>query len=72
MSALVDSVMLYGVEIWGCTRDLEATEQVQMYASCMFFGVGTLHPKVSLMMELESLPVVWEPRVRCVQFGIRY
>ena len=32
------------------------------------FGVGTLHPKVSLMMEMESLPVVWEARVRCVQF----
>ena len=72
MSALVDSMMLYGVEIWGwgCTRGLEAIEQVQMHAFRMFFGVGTLHPKVSLMMELEFLPVVctWEPRVRCVQF----
>ena len=60
MSALADSVMLYGVEIWGCTRDLETIEQV--------LGVGTLHPKVSLMMEVESLPVVWEARVRGVQF----
>ena len=68
MSALVDSVMLYGVEIWKCTRGLEAIEQVQMRAFRMFFGVGTLHPKVSLMMELESLPVVWEARVRCIQF----
>ena len=68
MSALVDSVMLYEVEIWGCTRGLEAIEQVQMRAFRMFFGVGTLHPKVSLMMELESLPVVWEARVRCVKF----
>ena len=65
---MVDSVMLYGVEIWGCTRGLEAIEQVQMRAFHMFFGVGTLHPKVSLLMELESLPVVWEARVRCVQF----
>ena len=54
MSALVDSVMLYGVEIWGCTRGLEAIEQVQMRAFLMFFGVGILHPKV----ELESLPVL--------------
>ena len=68
MTALVDSVMLYGVEIWGCTRGLEAIEQVQMRAFRMFFGVGTLYPKVSLMMELESLPVVWEAKVRCVQF----
>ncbi len=34
----------------------------------MFFGVGTLHPKASMMMEMEFLPVVWEARVRCVQF----
>ena len=33
----------------------------------MFIGVGSLHPKASLMMEMESLPVVWEARVRCVQ-----
>ena len=68
MSALVDSTMLYGVEIWGCMRNLESIEQVQLRAFRMFFGVGTLHPKASLMMEMESLPVVWEARVRCVQF----
>ena len=34
----------------------------------VFFGVGTFHPKASLMMEIESLPVVWEARVRCAQF----
>ena len=34
----------------------------------MFFGVGMLHPRASLTMEMESLPVVWEARVRCVQF----
>ena len=68
MSALVDSTMLYGVEIWGCTRSLEAIEQVQLRAFRTFFGVGTLHPKASLMMEMESSPVVWEARVRCVQF----
>ena len=68
MSALVDSTMLYGVEIWGCMRSLEAIEQVQLRAFRMFFGVGTLHPKASLMMEMKSLPVVWEARVRCVQF----
>ena len=36
MSALVDSVMLYGVEIWGCTRGLEAIEQVQMRAHVLW------------------------------------
>ena len=59
MSALVDSVMLYGAEIWGCSRWLEALERVQLHAFRMFFGVGTLHPKVSLMVEMECLPVVY-------------
>ena len=68
MSALVDLTMLYGVEIWGCMRNLETIEQVQLWAFRMFFGVGMLHSKASLMMEMESLPVVWEAKVRCVQF----
>ena len=68
MSALVDSTMLYGIEICGCMRSLETIEQVQLRAFRMFFGVNTSHPKASLMMEIESMPVVWETRVRCVQF----
>ena len=32
MSSLVESTMLYGAEIWGCNRDLEKIEQVQMRA----------------------------------------
>ena len=68
MSALVDSRMLYGVEIWGCIRSLEAIEQVKLHAFRMFFGVGTLHPKASLTMEMKSLPVMWEEGVRCIPF----
>ena len=49
-------------------RSLKPIEQVQLRAFCMLFGVGTLHLKASLMMEMESLPVVWEARVSCVQF----
>ena len=49
-------------------RNLESIERVQLLAFRMFFGVGTLHSKASLMMEMESPPVVWEARVRCVQF----
>ena len=33
MSSLVESTMLYGAEIWGCNRDLEKIEQVQMRAN---------------------------------------
>ena len=68
MSTQIDSNMQYGVEIGGCMRSLETIEQVQLHAFCMIFGMGTLHPKASLMMEMESLPVVWETRVTCVQF----
>ena len=45
MSALVESTMLYDVEIWDCMRSQEAIEQVQLRAFCMFFGVGSLHWK---------------------------
>ena len=51
MSSLVESTMLYGAEIWGCNRDLEKIEQVQMRVLRLFFGIGTLHPKVSLLGE---------------------
>ena len=71
MSALVDLTMLYGDEIWGCMRNLESIEQIQQWAFRMFFGVGTLHLKASLMMEMESLSVVWEARVRCMQFWFK-
>ena len=68
MSALVDLAVLYGVEIWGWMRSLEEIEQVQLRAFRMFFGVGMLDPKTSLMMEMEFLPVGREARVWCVQF----
>ena len=57
--------MLYGVEICG----LEAIEQVQMCAFCMFFGVGTLHPKVSLCddeVEISTCSVRGKSEVRAV------
>ena len=54
MASLVELTMLYGSEIWGCNRDLEKIEQVQMRALRLFFGVGTLHPKVSLLADFPS------------------
>ena len=62
---------MYGVEIWGCSRHLEPIEQVQLRALRMFFGVGTLHPKASLLREVEALPVVWEAKMRCVKFWLK-
>ena len=68
MASLVESTMLYGSEIWGCNRDLEKIEQVQMRALRLFFGVRTLHLKVSLLAEMGDLLVKWLARMRCVLF----
>ena len=39
-------------------KPIEPIEQMKLPAYRTFFGVGTLHPKVSLMMEMRELPVV--------------
>ena len=70
MSALGDSTMLYGVEIWGCMRSIETIEQVYIYSwvlSVCSLGCA----KASLMMEMESLPVVWEERVQVCAVLVR-
>ena len=59
MTSLVESTMLYDTEIWGCNRNLEGVEQTQLRALRMFFEVGTLHPRVSLLAEMGVLPVRW-------------
>ena len=56
--SIVESNMMYGVEIWGCSRHLEPIEQVQLWALRMFFGVGTLHPKASLLQEVRLCPLL--------------
>ena len=63
--------MLYGAEIWGCNRNLEGVEQTQLRDLRMFFGVGTLHPKVSLLAEMGDLPVRWQAKLQCVLFWVR-
>ena len=63
MESLVKSSRLYGAEVWGCCRNLQSFEQVQLRAFRMFFEVGILHPKASLLWEMKSLPVVWEAKM---------
>ena len=63
--------MMYGVEVWGCSSHLEPIERVQLCALCQFFGVGILHPKVSLLFEMRALPAVWEVKMRCVRFWLK-
>ena len=37
----------------------------------MFFGVGILHPKTSLWVEMEMMPLVWKAMMWCVQFWLK-
>ena len=71
MTSLVESTMLYGAEIWGCNRNMEGVEQTQLRALRMFFGVGTLHPKASLLAEMGELPVRWRAKLQCMLFWVR-
>ena len=66
MQSLVDSVLLYGAEIWGCHQKLDGLNQLQLRALRILFGVGVHHPKVSPMIEADTFPVVWLARMRCV------
>ena len=56
--ALVESVLLYGAEVWGCGRQALLVEQVQLRAARIFPGVGRLHPKVALQFEMRMMPVL--------------
>ena len=67
---LVGSVLLYGVEVWGCGRQLKPIEEVQMRAVRIFMGVGRLHPLASLQFEMNMLPVKWEAMKRSIEFWV--
>jgi len=43
-------------------------EQVQLRAIRIFLGVGRLHPKVSLLVEMEVLPLEWVAKLKFVEF----
>ena len=71
MEALVDSVLLYGAEVWGCCRQLQEVEQVQLRGYRVFLGVNCLHPKTSLQMEMDMLPLEWAAKKRSMAFWFR-
>ena len=48
LEMLVGSVLLYGVEVRGCERQLEPIANVQMRAVRIFMGGRRLHPLASL------------------------
>ena len=48
LERLVEPVLLYGAEVWGCEGLIGPDEKVQMRASRILLGVGRLHPTASL------------------------
>ena len=68
LEMLVGSVLLYGVEVWGCGRHLKPIEEVQMRAVRIYMAVGRLHPLASLQFEMNMLPVKWEALNRSIEF----
>ena len=71
MEALVESVLMYGAEVWGSCRQLECIEQVQLRGYRIFLGVGRLHPKTSLHIEMGMLSLRWEAKRRTIEFWHR-
>ena len=71
LEMLVDSVLLYGAEVWGSCGQLAPIEKIQLRAARIFLGVGRLHPKVSLLFELNTLPLKWEGMKRCIKFWVK-
>ena len=69
--SMVQSVLLYGAEAWGCLRCLEPLEQVQLRAFRTYFAVPRSHSRTSLLAEMEVLSVGWEAKIRCIGFWHR-
>ena len=68
LDCMVQSVLLYEAEVWGCLRRLEPLEQVQLRSFQSYFGVPRSHPRTSLFVEMVVLSVGWEARIRCILF----
>ena len=70
LEMLVGLVLLYGVEVWGCGRQLRPIEEVQMRAMRIFMRVGRLHSLASLQFEMNMLPVKWEAMKMSIELWV--
>ena len=68
LQSLVESVLMYGVEVWGRHHKLEGLSQIQLRALSVIFGARLHYPKASLLMEADAVPVAWLARVRCAAY----
>ena len=57
LQSLAESVFMYGAEVWGCHHKLEGLSRIQLRAMRIIFGVGLHHPKGSLLMEADAVPI---------------
>ena len=65
---LVDVVLLYGAEVWSSCGQLAPIEKIHLRVARIVLVVGRLHPKVSLLFELNTLSLKWEGMKRCIEF----
>ena len=70
LEMLIDSVLLYGAEVWGSCGQLALIEKIQPRAARIFLGVGRMDPKVPLLFELNTLPPKWEGMKRYIGFWV--
>ena len=56
--------------MWGSCGQLAPIE-IQLRAARIFLGVGGLHRKLSLLFELNTLPLKWTGMKRCIEFWVK-
>ena len=71
MESLVESVLLYGAEVWSGGAQLRQVENVQMRVARIFLGVGRLHLLVSLQFEMNMPPMKWVAMKRSNEFWVQ-
>ena len=57
--------------MWGGCGQLTPIEKIQLRAARIFLRVGGLHPKVSLLFELNTLPPPYTGMKRCIEFWVK-
>ena len=67
MGSLVESTLMYGAEIWGCSRHLEAIEKVQRVPSICFLELAHFTPRLSYGLRCRCYH--WCGRQRCGASG---
>ena len=67
-ACLVQSVVLFASDAWGCLSSVPALDQLQLRSFRSFFGLPRLHPRVPLLVEMDCFSLHWEAKMRCIWF----